>query len=127
LSHQSRRERKAEREQSAEERQLTFRQRLGLSLSKLTQDELDAAIAKMAHDAAAGKPQAIAALARIADQAFGRAQVEAEQPATDTLERQWEQWTPAERAAYRAEIIRRSMEQQQPTGDTSDPRSDQPA
>ena len=44
----------------------SFRQRLGVALSKLTQEELDAVVARLAH---AGNANA---LARLADQAFGR-------------------------------------------------------
>ncbi len=45
---------------------MTFRQRLGVSLSKLSQPELDQVVSGLAHRGNAN------ALARLADQAFGR-------------------------------------------------------
>jgi hypothetical protein len=56
----------ADIEQDAVQGARTFRQRLGVSLAKLSQDELDALVARMAK---AGNANA---LARLADQAFGR-------------------------------------------------------
>jgi hypothetical protein len=64
-SGEARREKKAQREASAAENALTFRQRLGVSLSKLSQPELDHVITGLAHRGNAN------ALARLADQAFG--------------------------------------------------------
>jgi hypothetical protein len=61
-----RREKKAAREQRAQDNALTFRQRLGVALSKLEQDDLDQVVAKLVN---AGNANA---LARLADQAFGR-------------------------------------------------------
>ena len=65
-SRRQRREKKAEREQRAQDNALTFRQRLGVSLSKLSQPELDQVVSGLAHRGNAN------ALARLADQAFGR-------------------------------------------------------
>ena len=45
---------------------MTFRQRLGVSLSKLSQPELDQVVSELAHRGNAN------ALARLADQAFGK-------------------------------------------------------
>ena len=45
---------------------MTFRQRLGVSLSKLSQPELDQVVSGLAHRGNAN------ALARLADQAFGK-------------------------------------------------------
>ena len=64
-SGEARREKKLQREQRAQENALTFRQRLGLSLSKLSQAELDQVVSGLAHRGNAN------ALARLADQAFG--------------------------------------------------------
>ena len=55
-----------EREQRAQDNALTFRQRLGVSLSKLSQPELDQVVSSLAHRGNAN------ALARLADQAFGK-------------------------------------------------------
>ena len=57
----------------------TFRQRLGISLSKLDQPTLDALIERMA------KAGNVNALARLADQAFGRPSEQDESPAPSTL------------------------------------------
>jgi hypothetical protein len=40
---------KLQREQTAEDNALTFRQRLGVSLSKLGQEELDQVVSVLAH------------------------------------------------------------------------------
>lgn len=74
LGWRPRREKKLQREERAQENALTFRQRLGVSLSKLGQREPDQVVAKLAQRGNA------AALARLADQAFGRP-TEAEQDA----------------------------------------------
>jgi hypothetical protein len=55
------------REKGAAENALTFRQRLGVSLSRLSQGELDQVVSGLAHRGNAS------ALARLADQAFGKA------------------------------------------------------
>jgi len=55
-----------QREERAQENALTFRQRLGVSLSKLSQAELDQVVSGLAHRGNAS------ALARLADQAFGK-------------------------------------------------------
>ena len=80
-SAEARRAKRAAREQTAEANALTFRQRLGVSLSRLTQEELDEVVAGLAHRGNA------AALARLADQAFGRpTEAEADQPTDPGLE-----------------------------------------
>jgi hypothetical protein len=60
-----------EREQEATENALTFRQRLGVSLSKLSQKELDSVVKTLAQS---NTPAAINTLAKLADQSFGRPQ-----------------------------------------------------
>jgi hypothetical protein len=65
-SGEARRAKKLQREQSAQDNALTFRQRLGVSLSKLSQAELDHVVSGLAHRGNAN------ALARLADQAFGK-------------------------------------------------------
>jgi len=57
----------------------TFRQRLGVSLSKLSQEELDGVVSRMAK---AGNANA---LARLADQAFGRPSEQDEGPKPSAL------------------------------------------
>lgn len=57
----------------------TFRQRLGVALSKLEQKELDAVVSRMAK---AGNANA---LARLADQAFGRPNEQDEAPSQSQL------------------------------------------
>jgi hypothetical protein len=111
-------ERKAQREAEAATAHLSLRQRLGLSLSKLTQDELDNMVKTIIREAKAGDPRFVHALARLADQSFGHAREAEEAPKTSLLERQWNQWTEEERAAYRAHIVRQSTA----SGDSSDPR-----
>jgi DNA-binding NarL/FixJ family response regulator len=68
-SGEARRAKKAEREELTQESALTFRQRVGVSLSKLTQRELDTAVKSLANS---GRANDVGALARLADQAFGR-------------------------------------------------------
>jgi len=90
------RERRAERERDAADASLTAWQRFGVALSKLPQETLDAVVARLAADALAGDTRSVAALARLADQAFGRAQVEEEaHPEADPIEA----LTRAERSA----------------------------
>jgi hypothetical protein len=60
-----------ERRAEAADNALTFRQRLGVALSRLSQRDLDAVIQGLAKS---GKPQDINTLARLADQAFGKPQ-----------------------------------------------------
>jgi hypothetical protein len=95
-SGEARREKKQLREERAEENALTFRQRLGVSLSKLTQTDLDRTIEGLAQS---GRPADLRALAALADQAFGKPQVaEDDTPLDDELA----QLTRKERAALRA-------------------------
>ena len=65
-SGEARRAKALARQESAEQNALTFRQRLGVSLSKLSQPELDQVVSGLAHRGNAN------ALARLADQAFGK-------------------------------------------------------
>jgi hypothetical protein len=68
------------REKRAAENALTFRQRLGVSLSRLSQEELDQVVSGLAHRGNAN------ALARLADQAFGKAEpAEEDTPEVDWL------------------------------------------
>jgi len=66
------RERRAEAEADATSATLTARQRYGIALSKLPQSKLDAVLQRMANDAEAGSTQAIAALARLMGEAWGK-------------------------------------------------------
>jgi len=79
-SGQARREKKMRREKGASENALTFRQRLGVSLSRLNQGELDQVVSGLAHRGNAN------ALARLADQAFGKPEpAEEDKPEDDWL------------------------------------------
>src|SRR5690348_4650137 len=68
-SHAARRAKKREREQAADDGAKTFRQRVGVALSKLNQADLDRAIKTLAQS---GKAADLRALGALADQAFGR-------------------------------------------------------
>lgn len=114
----ARRARAAERAQADADAALTFRQRLGVSLSRLTQDELDAAIRRMATD---DRPSALTALARMADQAFGKpAPEEEEGEAGDDIAT----LTRAQRSALIAMLMEEEETQRTPAGESSDPRAD---
>lgn len=120
-SAETRRARAAERAQQDADAALTFRQRLAVSLSRLSQDELDAAVAAMAKEAKEGKAQAIAALARMADQAFGKPQVEEEEQHDDEGAASL---TRAQRAALIARLLEEEEEQRTAAGIDADPRAD---
>ena len=79
-SAETRRANKLRRTEDAEANALTFRQRVGVSLSKLTQTELDRAVKSLA---ASGRANDIGALVRLADQAFGRPSVQEEDAPQD--------------------------------------------
>ncbi len=118
------RERQALVTREADIANLTARQRLGLSVSKLTHDQLDAVVQRLAVDAAAGDTKAVHALARLLDQSFGHPQQE--QQASDDREadeKAWHEMSAAEKAAYRAELIRRVHGHEQAADDPSDPRA----
>jgi len=114
------RRRKLEREEAARSAQLTYRQRLGMAMSQFTQEELNAQIRALHTLAVSGDTKAIHALARLADQAFGRAV--AEQPADPRSieEKDWDELTEAERAVVRRHLIAQAF----PADDASDPRGD---
>jgi hypothetical protein len=125
LSGQRRRERKQQREREAALANLTARQRLGLGLSKLTQEQLDAVVQRLATDAAAGDTKAVHAFVRLLDQSFGRAGQEEPADPRSTDEKPWEEWTEAERASYRQALLaqrEREDAERQAAGDSSDPR-----
>lgn len=114
---EARRARAAERAQQDADAALTFRQRLGVSLSRLTQDELDAAVRRMATD---DRPSALTALARMADQAFGKPQVEEEEQHDDEVAH----LTKAQRSALIARLLEEEETQRTPRGDARDPREE---
>jgi hypothetical protein len=74
----TRRARKRHREEQAEENALTVRQRIGVALSRLTQEELDALVHR------AVQRGDVRALAQLADQAFGKPPPAEEENPTDT-------------------------------------------
>ena len=118
------RERKEARERATETAHLTYRQRIGLALSQLSQEELNAHVKALSGLASQGDAKSIHALARLSDQAFGRAQVEAATDGRDTAEKQWDELTPAEKSALRADAIARIRAQATAANDDSDPRAD---
>jgi hypothetical protein len=120
-----RRERKKQRETEAGLANLTARQRLGLSLAKVSQDEMDVVVAALVTRAKNGEEKAIHALARLLDQSFGRAGTEPVAVPRPTTEKPWEEWTEAERASYRQALLaqrKREDAERQAAGDSSDPR-----
>lgn len=94
------REARAEREREATLATLTVRQRLGLSLAKLSQAQLDAVVQALADRAAKGEEKAVHALARLSDQAFGKAQPEEEEDTSDV-----DKLSRAARAAMLARLL----------------------
>ena len=89
----ARRRKRQEREQAAEQSALTFRQRLGVSLSRLSQEDLDQAVQGLVKR---GQAQA---LAQLANQAFGKpTEAEPDAPTDPTLS----DLTREQRAAFRA-------------------------
>lgn len=119
-SGEARRERRARREQEADTATLTARQRFGVALSKLTQAQLDAVVQKLADDAAAGDTRAVQALARLADQAFGKAQHEEAEEQDDGAD--FEKLTRAQRAALIAHLLEEGKKQRIAAGEPTDPR-----
>lgn len=122
LSAQARRERKRQREEAATNRHLTYRQRIGVALSQLTQEQLNTHVQALSNLAAQGDAKSIHALARLSDQAFGRSQPEVQDDGRDILEKQWSELTVSEKAALRAEAIERIRAHERAAGDSSDPR-----
>lgn len=115
----ARRARAAERAAAEADAAQTFRQRLGVSLSRLTQDELDAAVRAMAQQAGKGLPSALSALGRAADQAFGKPAPEEEDPQGEELT-----LTRAQRSALIARILEEERLDGKPSGDGTDPRDE---
>ncbi len=122
----------ADRKRAAEEaaltQGLTARQKLGIAVSKLDQAQVDRIVSNLANQAEQGDVKSIHALARILDQSFGRAQEEAAPATGEIWERQWEQWTPAEKASYRAALLEqreRERAEHSAAGDSTDPRTTQ--
>lgn len=93
---EARRQRREDREDQERHAATTFRQRVGVSLSRLEQDELDALVKALAK---AKSPGATGALTRLADQAFGRPLEGEEDAAAGLL---FEGTTREQRAAIRA-------------------------
>lgn len=122
----ARRERAAQRAQEELDATRTFRQRLGIALSRLTQEELDAAVKAMATEASkGGKPAAMGALARIADQAFGKPlPEEGEDPDAGEDVRKLSR---AQRSALIAQLLEEQELDGKPSGDSTDPRDDPPS
>ena len=95
-----RRERAAQRMQESADTQRTFRQRLALALTRLSQTELDQAVRALAQS---GRGSDIGTLARLADQAFGRPQDAGEGEESDGMP-----GTREERAAVWDALVRRT-------------------
>jgi VanW like protein len=82
--------------------ELSFRERLGISLQQLTQEELDAVVKRMAGQAMNGEERSAHVLARMADQAFGRTPTA---PPSEEGEETLESMTRERRAALRAVLL----------------------
>ncbi len=129
---ETRTQKAADRKRAAEEaaltQGLTARQKLGIGIASLSQERITRIVDNLATQAEAGDVKSIHALARLLDQSFGRAQEEQAPAEGETWERQWSNWTPAEKAQYRAALLeQRSRERAErtATGDESDPRTTQ--
>lgn len=123
---ETRARRARERAESEAHGALTFRQRLGVSLSRLSQAQLDAAVSTLA---ASGQATDVRALATLANQAYGKPQ-DAGDEGDEGDAKAWADMTRAERAAYRAEL-ERMLEGGDPPGHPSvaheNPRATPPA
>jgi len=112
---------RAERLAKADEAKLTARQRLAMAAAaELTVDDWRAILRRHAKEAASGDSRAIHALARLYDQAFGKANP-TEDESSEVAE--WEAMSPAQRSTYRASLLRELEQDGRPMGDESDPRS----
>lgn len=97
------RERKAAAAAQLAEDRLSSRQRLGLVMSEMTLDQLRIVRNKLVEQAQSGDVKSIHALARLLDQAFGRAKEEAATP--QGADMGWEEMSPAQQSAYLAAIL----------------------
>lgn len=122
----SQRERNADAAEEARLSHLTARQRLGLSLSKLSQADMDEVVQSLARRAKTGDEKAVNALARLLDQSFGRSGTEPVADPRPTTEKPWEEWTEAEKAQYRSALLAerdRLQAEAEAAGDATDPRA----
>jgi hypothetical protein len=104
----ARREKAARRAEDAEHNALTFRQRLGVSLSKLTQRDLDERV----------RTARSAELVRFADQAFGRPKEAEEDVAQDDI---LEGLTREQRAVVRQMLLDNEVGIGEPTTSEDSP------
>ena len=95
------RERNAQAAEEARLSHLTARQRLGLSIAKVSQADTDEIVRQLVARAKGGEDKAIHAYARLLTEAFGRSGTEAPVDPRPAAERPWEEWSEAERATYR--------------------------
>ena len=110
----TRRARAAAREAEREDAAMTVRQRLAVAMStELSTEDWKKVVAKARDD---GK---VAELARLADQAFGKPQVEEQEEAEEGVAH----LTRAQRGALMARLLREIEEDRTASGDTSDPRA----
>lgn len=119
-------QRRSDAEKAASFGHLTTRQRLGMSLAKVSQDDMDAVIRQLVGDAKRGDTKAIHALARMLDQSFGHAGAEDVADARPLDEKTFLEMTPAERATYRSALVQayeREQADKRPSDDATDPRS----
>ena len=98
---------------------LTARQRLGISIAKVSQADTDAIIANLVARAKSGEDKAIHAYARLLDQSFGRAGEEKVADDRPMVDKTFEEMTSQERSQYRAELLARIRAY----NDASDPRA----
>lgn len=124
-SAEARREAGERRRREISEARLTARQRLGLALSKkLSVADYEQVIGALLTSAKKGDEKAAHALARLHDQAYGRAQVDPGDKGQDVDELTWEEMSPAQRSAMRARLIHDIEADEQPASDATDPRGD---
>jgi hypothetical protein len=74
-------------------------------MSEMSLDDRRGVRDALLRDAKTGDTKAIHALARLLDQSFGRAQIEAPADGRDAEDKEWVEMTPAERSAYRAALL----------------------
>jgi hypothetical protein len=87
------RERNAQAAEEARLSHLTARQRLGLSIAKVSQADTDEIVRQLVQRAKAGEDKTIHAYARLLDQSFGRSGTEPVADPRPVGERTWEEWS----------------------------------
>ncbi len=110
----------AERERTLSH--LTSRQRMGLALAELTQQDMRDVVQALLLEAKSGDTKAVHAIARLLDQSFGRSGEEKLADDRPFVDKTFDEMTPQERSLYRQELLKRIRENEQAAGDDTDPR-----